>query len=366
MDHKVFTKELLEWSSDNARHLPWKGTKSVYTIWVSEIILQQTTVQQGTPYFYKFIEAYPDVYALANSSEQALMKIWEGLGYYTRARNMHRTANIIVNNFGGIFPSMHDELLRLPGIGPYTAAALMSFAFDKAYPVVDGNALRFISRILGVSLPVDSKEGVAMIKTFLEKSIKISPPASFNQAIMDMGATICKPRNPLCDRCPFQQKCIAAINHLQTIIPYKSKRITKKKRLFHYFLFWDSTQGMIIRQRQNEDIWKKLYELPMIEKEDLSTNIEEDFYALLDSIGIEPLNEYYELYNKSDKSKIYKQTLTHQTIHATFTYIPLKTQDNKINRAYYFVKPRKVFKFAFPKILKDYITQFLSHQNIEC
>ncbi|MCR9286527.1 MAG: A/G-specific adenine glycosylase [Bacteroidetes bacterium] len=224
---QFFTKKLMEWFSQNHRPLPWKGEKNPYYVWLSEIILQQTRVEQGLPYFEKFKSTYPTVAGLANAPEDEVMKLWEGLGYYSRARNLHFTAKYISKELGGVFPSDFEGILKLKGVGPYTAAAIASFAFDLPHAVVDGNVYRVLSRFFGIEKAIDSTEGKKEFSKLAQTLIDTKQPANYNQAIMDFGATHCKPSSPNCGKCLMSLNCFAFKNSKIESLPFKSKK--KKK-----------------------------------------------------------------------------------------------------------------------------------------
>jgi A/G-specific adenine glycosylase len=232
-----FTRKLLEWNNFlNNRVMPWKGETNPYRIWLSEIILQQTRVEQGLEYYNNFIKSFPDVHSLAKAPEGEVYKKWEGLGYYTRCKNLIATARNISENYNGIFPSGYDELIKLRGIGPYTAAAISSFAFNEKRAVVDGNVQRVLARYFGITTPVDIPEGKKLFGNLAQSLIDEDSPAKYNQAIMDFGATICKPRNPLCNECIQASDCTAYRNGFVNDVPVKQKVLVKKTRWMYYFI----------------------------------------------------------------------------------------------------------------------------------
>jgi len=352
MNKQTFAYELIRWWEDNKRDLPWKSTKDPYKIWISEIILQQTRVEQGKPYYEAFISNYPTVKSLAEAAEDEVLKLWEGLGYYSRARNLHHTAKYIVSEFSGTFPATYLDLLKLKGVGPYTAAAIASFAFDLPHAVVDGNVIRLVSRILGITQTVDDPKIQKEISDFVSVSIAHSSPASFNQALMDFGSMVCKPNNPGCDECVFQSYCVAFDKDIVNRIPLKNKKAPRKNRYFHYFdLRINDGDMTIITQRSDSDIWKKLYELPMLETGDANTLNEGDLIKKSEEIfGTMELQFDVKV---TDIKLI--QILTHQKIHGIFYEINVNNKLEKINPPYYLVKRKKVSNFAFPKIINDYI-----------
>jgi A/G-specific adenine glycosylase len=261
----IFSNSLIQWYLQNKRDLPWRNTTNPYPIWLSEIILQQTRVAQGTPYFYAFLESFPTVYDLAQADEQQVLKLWQGLGYYSRARNLHQTAQYIVNELAGVFPNSFSGLIQLKGIGEYTAAAIASFAYNEPVPVVDGNVFRVLSRYFGVesdiSLGKTKKEFTALAAELLSKD----QPALFNQAIMEFGALQCVPKSPNCGHCIFNTSCVALQKGLVGELPVKSKKLKVSHRYFNYIVVTDENGNTKLQQRTDKGIWYNLYEFPLIE-----------------------------------------------------------------------------------------------------
>jgi A/G-specific adenine glycosylase len=255
---------LIEWYSHNKRDLPWRNTQNSYNIWVSEIILQQTRVNQGPNYYYRFIDRYPDIESLANSNIDDLLKVWQGLGYYSRARNMHHTAQDIVNNYNGKFPSDYHELIKLKGIGDYTASAMASISFDQPTPVLDGNVFRVIARIFGISESTQSITSRKHFKKILHELIKNENPGIFNQAIMEFGALQCIPKNPDCKNCPLNSVCFAYNKNSVADFPAKKRKVKQKVRYFNY-LYIIYNDFTFIEKRTKNDIWKLLYQFPLLE-----------------------------------------------------------------------------------------------------
>jgi len=256
-----FRKNLLEWSAQNLRPMPWKGERDPYKIWLSEIILQQTRVEQGLPYYQKFVARYPDVRQLADAPEDELMKLWEGLGYYSRARNLHSAARHIAYELGGTFPDTYAGIRNLKGVGNYTAAAVASFGFGLPYAVLDGNVYRVLARFFGIETLTDTPAGQKQFATLAQQLLDPAKPAAHNQAMMDFGATWCTPQQPRCPECPFRGECRAYLTGKVAELPLKSKALVKKKRMFYYLVF--SHQGQVfIRKRTEKDIWRGLWEFP--------------------------------------------------------------------------------------------------------
>lgn len=261
-----FRNKITDWYLINQRTLPWREFPSPYRVWVSEIILQQTRVDQGIRYFNNFIERFPDLESLANASEDEVLKLWQGLGYYTRARNMLRAARLVMDRFNGQFPGSSSELEKLPGIGPYTAAAIASIAFNEPVAAVDGNAFRVFSRYFNIELSIDSPEGKKHFIRLANETIDPNKPGAFNQGIMDLGATICMPKKPKCNNCPIQEHCVAPIKNLIDQRPVRTKNQNIASRYF-YYLYIEANQSFFLQKRTGKDIWKSLYEFPLIESE---------------------------------------------------------------------------------------------------
>lgn len=344
---KSFTLKLLKWNLEkNTRQMPWKGEKNPYRIWLSEIILQQTRVEQGLSYYNKFINAYPSIHHLAKASDKKIFKLWEGLGYYSRCRNLISTSRFLSKEKDGKFPESFQELKKLKGIGPYTAAAIASFAFNLTYAVVDGNVSRVLSRVFGIDKSLDSIEGKKAISDLADKLLHKKHPGIYNQAIMDFGATICKPSGPLCKSCPFAKICFANNNNRVSELPLKSKKIKIKKRWF-YFLVMEYKNNVLIRQRTEKDIWKELFEFPCIES-DSEQNTDYILQCAEKKGWIK--NKKYQV---TDISTVFKQKLTHQLIQARFLRVHLK-QSPLHSSPFLRVNKNFLNKFSFPGIINEY------------
>ncbi len=346
-----FASLLLQWHELHARDLPWKSTSDPYKIWLSEVILQQTRVDQGTPYYYRFIENFPDIFALANAPEDEVLKLWEGLGYYSRARNMHHAAKTIVKEHHGVFPKTYNEVLALKGIGPYTAAAIMSFAFNAPYPVIDGNVIRVLSRYHGITEAVDTTPIKKQLVALAESHIKGVDPGQFNQAIMDFGALQCVPKNPNCSKCPFMFSCVANQKKMQSVIPLKSKKVKIKPRYIHYFIFLDDDYTLI-RKRNKNDIWKGLYEFISVETQN-SSSIATD--VLLKSLPPIP----FQIKNMKKVGK-FKHVLTHRHIFATFYILKVRGELHpEIMKKYDIQRVHKddIQEYAFPRLIQKNILE---------
>ncbi len=350
--NKSFAALLLKWHKDeNRREMPWKGEKNPYYIWLSEIILQQTRVEQGLPYFLRFKQKYPTVKQLAKAKEDEVMKLWQGLGYYSRARNLHETAKNIQQNFKGIFPGTFDELKKLKGVGDYTAAAIASFAFGEKKAVVDGNVIRVLARVFGIETAFDTTKGKKKFAQLAQELIDENNPAVYNQAIMDFGGVVCSPKNPKCEDCPFHKICIAKNHALIEQLPYREKRTKIKNRYFNYLLI-KSDKEIVIQKRTGKDIWKNLYELPMIEtSKPLKKKIHE--------VVAEHLNT--KDFSIESASKEISQMLSHRKIHFRFIEIELKDFKSFSLGNTQKVKLKSISKYAFPKTIHLFLEQKCLH-----
>ncbi len=262
-----FSNQLIYWYLQNDRDLPWRKTKNPYFIWLSEIMLQQTRVNQGLSYYLSFTKEFPTVFDLANASESKVLKLWQGLGYYSRARNLHFSAKLIANELNGIFPNTYTEIKNLKGVGDYTASAISSICFDEAQAVVDGNVYRVLARYFGIATPINSTKGIKEFKQLAQSLIDASQPGTYNQAIMDFGALHCKPQNPLCDSCSFNTSCVALKEKTIKELPVKEKKIKVKKRFFNYLVFISEDHKTLFSERTGKGIWQGLFEFPLIETE---------------------------------------------------------------------------------------------------
>lgn len=308
-------ENLIFWYKRNKRELPWRMTRDPYKIWLSEIILQQTRVEQGLPYYQRFVEKYPNIKHFAKASEQEILKLWQGLGYYSRALNLLKAAHQVHENYNGKFPEKYSELLNLKGVGPYTAAAIASIAFGEAVPVLDGNVYRVISRLFAIREAIDESANRKIFTSILNDLIINQNPADFNQAIMEFGALYCVPRNPNCGNCPLESKCMGKKKNLVSILPYKKGK-TKVKTIYHYYLFAEDVNGKtFLQQRDKKGIWKGLYEFPLIETLELM-----DFNSLL----VHPKWRQFVPANKKfhiELTEGIKHNLSHWQILATFVHI---------------------------------------------
>lgn len=322
--------------------MPWKGEKDPYKIWLSEIILQQTRVAQGLDYYHQFVKTFPTIGHLARASETTVFKLWEGLGYYTRCKNLIATAKHINDELNGKFPDKYEDILALKGIGPYTAAAIGSFAYNLPYAVVDGNVYRVLSRYFGISIPTDSADGKTVFNKLANELLDKKQPGIYNQALMDFGAVICKPQLPLCSTCILRDRCEALLQGSVQQLPLKEKLIIKKSRWFYYLVI-DFQGKYYVRKRAAGDIWENLYEFVLIEaNEALELDNFQPLKELLGKIKFEVENI----------SAIYKQQLTHQTIRGQFIHIKIKKP--LILKGYETVDKRALKKLPFPKFISNY------------
>jgi A/G-specific adenine glycosylase len=341
-----FHKILTVWYQQNKRDLPWREKNDPYFIWVSEIILQQTRVDQGKDYFTRFIGRFPDIYALAGASENEVLKIWQGLGYYSRARNMHFAAKQIINEFNGAFPDNHSDLLRLKGVGDYTAAAIASIAFGQPHAVIDGNVYRVLSRIFGLTTPVDSTEGKREFSDLAHQLLDRENPAVFNEAMMELGALQCTPRNPECNRCPFQQRCVAFnLNKINTL-PVKTKK-TKVRNRYFYYLYILHNENIFMEKREQNDIWQNLYQLPLIESSSPLT-IEE----LLKNDQFKSMFNCQGVVIEAVSDEII-HILTHQRLHVRF--IEIRYPTSEVNPGWISIPPDKIADYPVPKLIDNFL-----------
>lgn len=345
-----FVAELLTWYRRNKRDLPWRGTKDPYKVWLSEIILQQTRVEQGMAYYNAFVENYPDVHVLAKAGEDRVLKTWEGLGYYSRARNLHATAKRISVDFGGKFPDSHAGLIELKGVGDYTASAISSICFGEVQPVVDGNVYRFLSRHFGIKTPIDSTRGKKQFRELAASLITEKEPGTFNQAMMEFGARHCTPRNPNCEECPFRLSCIALKKKLVSKLPVKAKK-TKVTERFLYYLMIRNGAYTFIRQRTGKGIWQGLHEFPTLERTSRpvsSSPMENTGCAWNKIVG-----------NAALKIRGVSQPVTHILSHQklNIVFVQAEVKGKMTLKNFKRVKIDDLDKYAFPIILKKAIAR---------
>jgi A/G-specific adenine glycosylase len=320
----IFSKILNHWYSNNKRELPWRQTTNPYFIWLSEIILQQTQVNQGLPYYMSFIEEFPTVYELAKADESKVLKLWQGLGYYSRARNLHHTAKYIVEDLDGEFPDNYEDLLKLKGIGDYTASAIASICYNEASAVVDGNVYRVLSRYFGIETPINTTKGFKEFKLLAQKLMDTINPADYNQAIMEFGAVQCKPQNPFCENCPLQTSCVAFEKKIINELPVKKKLLKASKKHFNFLVILSKNQQTILEKRKGKGIWQNLYQFPLIDsKEEL---FHKDIVLALKDIKLLKEDSFeVSLYNET----VIIHKLSHQHLYTKFWIISVDEIEQK-------------------------------------
>lgn len=346
MMHPV-SSTLISWFQRGHRDLPWRRTKDPYRIWLSEIILQQTRVAQGQPYYERFTAAFPDVKSLAKANEDKVLKLWQGLGYYSRARNLHRAAKVVAEKHHGRFPTEYESILALPGVGTYTAAAIASFAYDLPYPVVDGNVFRVLSRIFGISTPIDSTAGKKEFTALAGQLLEGAPPYLFNQAIMEFGAMVCVPKTPACESCPLVLSCEARKQERVNRWPVKSAKTPPRDRYLTYLVIQDKG-STYFRQRKEKDIWKNLWEFPVLEspKPMRESTL---FKQAAKHLGLEEI-----VLTRPPVSR--KHQLSHQSLHATFLEIRATPSESHATD-WIRISWKKAQTLAVPRLIERYIEE---------
>ncbi len=332
MEQNDLTSRILNWYEQYGRKLPWRTTTNPYFIWLSEIILQQTRIEQGLNYYLKFIKKYPSINDLAKASEREILNEWQGLGYYSRARNLHHTSKTIINQYQGKFPEKFEDILKLKGIGTYTASAIASFAFKQPKAVVDGNVYRFLSRVFDIKTPINSSEGVKLFQKKANTLICNKNPDKYNHAIMDIGSTICTPKHPKCIECPANDFCLALKNDTIKDRPVKLKKLKTRKRFFLFYVISENNE-IILEKRTQKDIWQNMYQFPLIE-----------------------LNEkqFIEQVQNNQSLKIQEQKLTHQKIICIFRHakeVPGNIKSENIVK----INIKDIKNYPVPKIIDNYL-----------
>jgi len=341
-----FSKQLIYWYLQNERDLPWRKTKNPYFIWLSEIMLQQTRVNQGLSYYLTFTKEFPTVFDLANASESKVLKLWQGLGYYSRARNLHFSAKFIANELNGIFPNTYADIKNLKGVGDYTASAIASICFNEDAAVVDGNVYRVLARYFGINTAINSSKGIKEFKELAQTLIDQTQPGTHNQAIMDFGALHCKPQNPLCETCPLNESCIGLKEKTVKELPVKEKKLKVKKRFFNYVVFVSEDHKTQFSERKGKGIWQGLFQFPLIETEK-SINLDvlethSEFVNLVESpVEITPFNE---------KEIIHK--LSHQHLYTKFWIVKVDAlKENPILWS-------RIEKYPTPILIANFLKNF--------
>jgi A/G-specific adenine glycosylase len=344
-------KALIKWYSVERRALPWRCTQDPYKIWISEIILQQTRVVQGIEYYLRFIDVFPDILSLALADEEKVLKLWQGLGYYSRARNLHAAALQVMEHFNGRFPDQYNNVIKLKGIGPYTAAAILSIAFNQPYPVIDGNVKRVVARLLEIDKPVDLPEVNKIIEGFLLKEIDRKNPGDFNQALMELGALVCKPGKPDCKSCPITKNCRAFKTAKTSDYPVLSDKLRSSRRYFYYLVIREKRSSMIyIRKRQEKDIWMNLYDFPLIETKTPVTKpkliITDEWKKIFEGQKTTEINFGPEI----------KHILTHRELIVRFVEVEIN-QLIRTDLGYIRINREEINKYPLPRLIEKYINQ---------
>lgn len=347
LEFMKFSKIITLWYSNNKRDLPWRQTRDPYYIWLSEIILQQTQVKQGLPYYEAFKSEFPNVDTLAHAEEDKVLKLWQGLGYYSRARNLHTTAKYIAKDLNGKFPDNYKDLLKLKGVGDYTASAIASICFNEPTAVVDGNVYRVLSRYFGIDTPINVSKGIKEFKHLAQELIDKKHPAEFNQAIMEFGAVQCRPKNPDCTVCPFKNSCMAFGKNRISELPVKIKAAKVKKKYFNFLVFMSGDEKTILEQRKGKGIWQNLFQFPLIETEKgLSPKAFKPLVENLDLLKDSP----FELLQYNKDPIIHK--LSHRHLHTTFWIV-------RVNQLPIAGVPfHEVTDYAVPVLIGNFISAF--------
>ncbi len=345
-----FQKEIVKWYLTNKRDLPWRNTTDAYTIWLSEIILQQTRVDQGMPYFNRFLENFPTIQDFAQATENQILKLWQGLGYYSRARNMLFTAKQIVDIYQGKFPVSYDQLIKLKGIGEYTAAAISSFSNNECKAVLDGNVFRVLSRYYGINEPINSVKGKKIFNELAQDLIVDQKPSLYNQAIMEFGALLCKPKAPLCKVCPLQLNCCALKNNAVNLLPIKLKKVKVKQRWFNYFVAIKEG-NILIKQRVAGDVWQQMFDFPLIETDKKSELSDQAFFSLVtNSFG-----KKIKIAKIAEK----KHVLTHQIIYVQFFALENYMINFNLHTGIKSVLLEEFENLPHPKVISDFIELYV-------
>ena len=342
------SKKLADWYNDNKRELPWRDITDPYLIWISEIILQQTRVNQGLSYYNRFIGRFPTIEMLAEADEDSVLKYWQGLGYYTRARNLHKAARQIMSRFNGIFPTQHADILKLSGIGVYTAAAISSFAYNQPYAVVDGNVYRVLSRLFDIHTPIDSTSGKKEIALLAQNLLSTSQPAIHNQSLMEFGALQCVPSSPECTICPLQSVCVAFEKNTVSLLPVKSQKKKSTHRFFNY-LFIKNQDTTYLQKRVAKDVWQNLFEFPLIESDRLLSDTE-----LVEDV------EFKSIFNEVNEVEVHKisnpvkHILSHRVIFAQFFSIKI-SEENETLKQFVKVPLADIDQYAVSRLMEIFL-----------
>jgi A/G-specific adenine glycosylase len=345
-----FNTELATWYNQNKRALPWRDTTDAYVIWLSEVILQQTRVDQGLPYFYRFVERYPNVASFAAATEDEILKLWQGLGYYSRGRNMLKTARMVQQLYNGKFPNKYSELIKLQGIGQYTASAIASFSVNEPKAVVDGNVYRVLARYFGVSEPIDSTKGKKIFQETADELLDAVNPGLHNQAMMELGAVICKPKNPACGICPVRAGCYAFLSNATATLPVKQGKTKVRERFFNYFLVTDG-DTILMNKRDDTDIWAKMYDLPLFETS-----------SLIVPNNLHTFTEVTKFFGEgmqiSEAFPVKKHLLTHQRLFVQL--IRITNRPTNLKESWFYTPVENLKTLAMPKIIFIFLKNIIN------
>lgn len=341
----LLSEALLNWYSLHKRPLPFREDKNPYKVWLAEVIMQQTRMEQGLPYYERFLERFPTVFALAVAGEEEVLKLWQGLGYYSRGRNLLLTAKEVVERHGGVFPSDEKELLKLKGIGVYTAAAILSICYNKSVAVVDGNVYRVLARMFLDEKPINTAAAIKHFKSIAETMMRNVDAGDFNQAMMELGSLVCLPQNPLCEACPFNKTCLALRQNRQKEFPVKGIKLKVKERWFHFY-FMSEGGGLLLNKRPSGDIWQGLFDLPLVEMQDA----EKPSGSMLKKLGFP---------TAWDQVSYQKHKLTHQVLHIRFYANDLQLISSKLKKKYAYVPFYELEKYALPRPIEIFLKNYL-------
>ena len=346
-----YSMAIIDWYKKNKRDLPWRNTNDPYQIWISEIILQQTRVIQGLDYYSRFLRRFPDIQSLAEAEQEEVLKYWQGLGYYARARNMHEAAKSIQSNFQGVFPQRYEDILTLKGVGSYTAAAIASLAWNQPYPVVDGNVFRVLGRLFAVDVPYDTGKGKKLYEELACSLMDSQQAGLHNQAIMEFGALQCVPQNPECSQCPLKNKCLGFLSGTPHHFPVKQHIVKVRERYFNYFFILHEGNTYLLR-RIKKDIWEGLFEFPMIE-----TAQSMSFEDICETETFKKLFHDTGKITFSTVSSEVKHVLTHQILHARFYKVEIQ-KDNSLLKEYIKISLEKIEDYAIPRLIHRFLSLF--------
>jgi A/G-specific adenine glycosylase len=360
LPNNSFSRAISSWYNENKRTLPWRETKNPYHIWLSEIILQQTRIAQGLPYYNRFVSKYPEIKDLADAEENEILRSWQGLGYYSRARNLHKCAKVITSEYHGKFPNTMKTLLTLPGIGKYTAAAIASLVFNEAVPVVDGNVYRVLARYFGIELDITTSKAFGYFYDLSLTLIDKTDPGEYNQAVMEFGALYCTPKQPDCDHCILQSGCEANAKSLQKVLPVKKRKQKSKKRYFNYFVIMFDNR-ILMRQRKEKDIWQGLYEFLLIEQ---SQSVTTD---ILNHPTLKKFSGSNTQITMNDK--IIRHVLSHQLLYVNFAIISIDKDSHLIDELtteeFRWYNVHEIEELPKPVLLANFLDTYLNSINLQ-